>query len=109
MNAQDVLKAARARLCDADHWAKGRYCTDKDGHAVSAYDPTVCKWCLLGSTMGLGDPNAEGEARLVLNEAVRITHPKSVSVAAYNDYYATFDDIVKVFDLAEKIAVERGL
>lgn len=43
-----VLKSARARISDPEHWTRGALSRNICGDEVSADSPNACQWCMVG-------------------------------------------------------------
>ena len=58
MTPAELLRAARERIADKEHWAQGRLAVDARNREVPPNDPRAERWCAIGALCRVADaPN----------------------------------------------------
>lgn len=114
----EILKAARGRLSDPDHWYQGEYACDEDGAYIAANSERACKWCAAGAVLAeldrdiaVGEPEV-ADALEPLVGAISGQPPADdmvQEIASFNDDPdRTHAEILALYDRAIELAQQDG-
>lgn len=59
MTPVDILKAARAKIADPEHWTQKAFARAADSHCCAVNEEAACRWCALGAIMAV-EPDWNG-------------------------------------------------
>lgn len=116
MFALDILKNARAKLADFDHWIRHDFALDDDGKSVPSNSPRAVCWCSVGALYSAADIDeddaieASVKAEQILVRAATELFPDRIRghmgvVPNFNDHPSTtHGDVLAVYDRAILIA-----
>jgi hypothetical protein len=66
MNLLDLLRAARAKIAEKEHWTQGAYARDRFGHLADTDQAEATCWCSIGVLWAVA-PNGSPGAPYVPN------------------------------------------
>ncbi len=117
-----ILTEARNIIANGG-WTQGNYARNKEGEAVFVFDPTACKFCLMGSLQKVlgervalradcsehGFPVSVASPELLrleelLADALRRLHPDNVCALGYFNDTRTLEEVLAVYDEAIRVA-----
>lgn len=104
-SAADILRAARDKIAEPNHWTKGEYARDKNGNSVDAQAPDAVCWCARGAFYAVRPHGDNMHALVHLREAIheRAGHGGIVRLNDGSDHA----DVLAVFDRAIQLAEAR--
>jgi hypothetical protein len=102
----DVLRAARERISDPEHWTRSAFAKSPSGRPISPWsDGAVC-WCARGSVYReCGSVSNAGLVEVFLMRATEEAKPPDDAepIAWLNDN-GTHDDVLALYDRAIELA-----
>lgn len=115
MKLSTILARARKRIEKPWQWIQHYYAQNMRRDIVQANDPKACRFCAVGAVLAvLGLSDVSDKPNSISKRAIRLLDEESPSlnlcstgVIGYNDYLATHDGVIAVFDRAIKKAKEN--
>ena len=100
MNALDVLKAARVRITEPEHWTQGAFARDAGGAEVLlANDVNATCWCAAGAVSVSAGLFGRVLYESAIKELRRTITGSGFAIGDYNDEH-THAEVLAVFDKA---------
>ena len=103
MTIAEVLRAAKAKIEDPEHWCKYSYACDADGNSIASSDPEAQSWCGMGAVFSLSSLGPKRHAISCLQKAA-LEH-EHVSIDVLNDH-SGHESVMKMYDRAIEFAEE---
>lgn len=101
----DLLRAARERISNPDHWTKNTNARDANGTTCSVFSHAACSFCAMGTVFKetRNNRNLEGDCFTALSVV-----GNSLGIATFNDAKTTkHKDVLAMFDKAIEFAEKK--
>lgn len=105
MSTADILRRAKARIADPEHWCRWEFALDHLGIDVESTSDTACAWCALGALAA-----ENGVAINIATYQPGERFIEAASMALHNEPMAkvndtmTHADVMAVYDRAIELA-----
>ena len=108
MNTVDILKRAKARIENPEHWCVHEEARNKHGLMVRADAPGACQWCATGAIFAEVPASAEPKYVECLDAAaLHIVGKSGMPYAAWVNDHTDHDTVMRMYDLAIAKAEEN--
>lgn len=98
MTAAELLRAAKAKIEDPEHWCQGSYACDENGNGTYSRDSRAHSWCAVGALFSMAQNfSVTSNLRMAaLEQGYR-------SISYLNDE-STHENVMKMYDRAIEFA-----
>lgn len=114
MTTVEILEKTRDLISDPEHWCKGANARNKDGKKTKVFSEDAYSFCMLGALAKVDESPACPEVYEFFSTVIEkmsdtiVRKDKEIMLSVFNDKHSTTHaDVLKVFDLAIKLAKEK--